>query len=299
MNKKLKIVLLVIILALVLFASIVIYKNITQKPEEENDNFKIVTTFYPIYIMTENITEGATNIELVNMTDTNVGCLHDYTLSTSDMKKIEKADIIIQNGLGLENFMNKILTTYSDIKIIDSSANITDKVEENGEINAHIWTSIANYISQVEEITNKLSIANPENASIYVANKEKYIKKLKELQKEYTEQLENLQSKKAICLNEAIPYLAKEIGLEIISAETDHEESSLSAETMKNLINQMKQENITAILVDSEDNIQSAQTLANETGAKIYQLKSGLTGSMDKDAYLQAMEENLKQLKEI
>lgn len=299
MNNKLKIVLLIILLILVLFASIVIYKNITQKPEEENDNFKIVTTFYPIYIMTENITEGAKNIELVNMTDTNVGCLHDYTLSTSDMKKIEKADVIIQNGLGLENFMSKILTTYSNITIIDSSTNITNKIEENGEVNGHIWTSLTNYIYQVEEITNQLSIANPENASIYVANKEKYINKLQELQKKYTEQLENLQGKKAICLNEAIPYLAKEVELEIISVETDHEESSLSAETMKNLINQMKQENITAILVDSEDNIQSAQTLANETGAKIYQLKSGLTGSMDKDAYLQAMEENLRKLKEI
>lgn len=295
MNKKTKILILIIILALVLLVSIIIYKNVTAKPKEQNDKFKIVTTFYPIYIMTENITQGAKNVELINMTDVNVGCLHDYTLSTENMKKIEKADVIIQNGLGLENFIDKILTTYSNIKMIDSSSNITNKIEEN----AHVWTSLTNYIAQVEEISNQLIKINPENAEIYKKNKEEYITKIQNLKEKYNKELKNLQNKKAICLNEAIPYLAKDVNLEIISVETNHEESSLSAEKMKELINQMKNENITSILIGDEDNMQSAQTLAKETGAKIYKLKTGLKGNLDKNAYIQDMEENLQKLKEI
>lgn len=295
MNKKTKILILIIILALVLLVSIIIYKNVTAKPKEQNDKFKIVTTFYPIYIMTENITQGAENVELINMTDVNVGCLHDYTLSTENMKKIEKADVIIQNGLGLENFIDKILTTYSNIKMIDSSTNITNKIEEN----AHIWTSLTNYIAQVEEISNQLIEINPENAEIYKKNKEEYITKIQKLKEKYNKELKNLQNKKAICLNEAISYLAKDVNLEIISVETNHEESSLSAEKMKELINQMKNENITSILIGDEDNMQSAQTLAKETGAKIYKLKTGLKGNLDKNAYIQDMEENLQKLKEI
>lgn len=295
MNKKTNILILIIILALVLLVSIIIYKNVTAKPKEQNDKFKIVTTFYPIYIMTENITQGAKNVELINMTDVNVGCLHDYTLSTENMKKIEKADVIIQNGLGLENFIDKILTTYSNIKMIDSSSNITNKIEEN----AHIWTSLTNYIAQVEEISNQLIEINPENAEIYKKNKEEYITKIQNLKEKYNKELKNLQNKKAICLNEAIPYLAKDVNLEIISVETNHEESSLSAEKMKELINQMKNENITSILIGDEDNMQSAQTLAKETGAKIYKLKTGLKGNLDKNAYIQDMEENLQKLKEI
>lgn len=295
MNKKTKILILIITLALVLLVSIIIYKNVTAKPKEQNDKFKIVTTFYPIYIMTENITQGAKNVELINMTDVNVGCLHDYTLSTENMKKIEKADVIIQNGLGLENFIDKILTTYSNIKMIDSSSNITNKIEEN----AHIWTSLTNYIEQVEEISNQLIKINPENAEIYKKNKEEYITKIQNLKEKYNKELKNLQNKKAICLNEAIPYLAKDVNLEIISVETNHEESSLSAEKMKELINQMKNENITSILIGDEDNMQSAQTLAKETGAKIYKLKTGLKGNLDKNAYIQDMEENLQKLKEI
>lgn len=68
---------------------------------------------------------------------------------------------------------------------------------------------------------------------------------------------------------------------------------------MKELINKMKQENINAILVGNEDNLKSAETLANETGANIYKLKSGLSGNLDNNAYLNDMEENLEVLKKI
>lgn len=297
--KKRWTILLFIAIVFAILISIIIYKNMMKIEQEENNNFKIVTTFYPIYIMTENITQGAQNIELVNMTDVSVGCLHDYTLVATDMKKIENADVVIQNGLGLENFMDKILNTYSDIKIVDSGKNIANKIEENGETNGHIWTSFSNYMLQVEEIASNLSELNSENASIYTSNKEKYLKKIQELQANYNTELANLNGKKAICLNEALIYLAKEVGLEVISVETDHEESSLSAEMMKDLINKIKKENINIILVDSEDNLKSAETLAKETDAKIYKLKSGLTGSMDKDAYINDMNYNLEQFKQM
>lgn len=297
MKKKISIAILVIVVMIV--AICVVGKRVGAPKQEAKEQFKIVTTFYPIFIMTSNITQGAQNIELVNMTDISVGCLHDYALSTQDMKKLEKAEVVIQNGLGLENFMDKILDTYSNIQIIDSSKNITNRIEENGEVNNHIWTSLSNYILQVEEIANRLSQINPENEEVYKRNKESYIKQLKELQERYQTELTNLKGKKAICLNEAFSYLAKEVGVDIISVETNHEESSLSAEKMKELIETMKSEQITAILVDSQDDLKSAQTLANETGARIFSLQSGLIGDVANNSYVQTMQDNLTTLKEI
>lgn len=295
MKKNLGVILLIVCMAVLIIG--IIYANNAKKTKEQNGNFKIVTTFYPIYIITENITDGAQNINLVNMTDTNVGCLHDYTLSTADMRKLENANVIIQNGLGLENFIDKILNTYSNIAIINSSENISNVIKENEENNGHIWTSITNYMTQVEKIASELSKLNPENSEIYNRNKDNYIANLKLLQKKYTEELEILKNKKAICLNEAITYLAKEVNLDVTCIETDHEESSISAEHMKELIDKMKKENITAILVGNEDNLKSAQTLTDETGAKIYKLKTGLTGNMDKNSYIDDMMQNLEQLK--
>ena len=292
---KNKSIFIVIAIILIIFIAIILYKNITNVEQEEDNNFKIVTTFYPIYIMTENITAGAQNVELTNMTDTNVGCLHDYTLVTADMKKIENADIIVQNGMGLENFMSQILSTYSNIKTIDSSKDVQNKIEEN----SHIWMNIQNYIAQVEEIAKGLSEANPENSLIYEQNKNEYIEKLKNIQEKYSLELSNLNGRKSICLDEALEYIAKQVGLDTISIKTDHEESTISAETMKNLIETMKSQNINIILVESGDNLNNAQTLANETGAKIYTLNSGLTGELNKDAYINVLNQNLEELKAI
>lgn len=297
MKKKIGIILLAIILIGLIIG--IISRNFSKPDEIESSKFKIVTTFYPIYTIVQNITNGAQNIELVNMTDMNIGCLHDYTLSTTDMKKIENANVIVQNGLGLENFIDKILTTYSDIKVIDSSKNVSNKIEEDGNINSHIWTSINNYITQVEEIANELSDINPENSSIYQENKNTYIQELKDLQSKYNVELENIKDKKVICLNEALSYLLKEVELDVTSVVTNHEESSISAENMKELINKIKNENIKSILVDKQDDLKNAETLVKETGAQIYTLQSGLTGTMDKNAYINIMNENLDVLKSI
>ena len=53
------------------------------------------------------------------------------------------------------------------------------------------------------------------------------------------------------------------------------------------------------ILVYKNDNKSNAQTIANEIDAQILELNSGLTGSLDKDAYINAMEENIEKLKSV
>ena len=131
MKKKILIagIILFCIVALIIFLCI---KNASRNEGQvqDNNNFKIVTSFYPVYIITENITKGATNIELSNMAELNGGCLHDYTLSTSDVKKVENADVFIENGVGLENFTEKLLQIYSRVKIIDSSKNIENIIDK-------------------------------------------------------------------------------------------------------------------------------------------------------------------------
>ena len=116
-----KFIIIIISIIIILVVGGLILANSKNDAKEDNSKFKIVTSFYPIYIMTANITEGANNIELINMTDTNTGCIHNYTLVAEDMKKLEKADVFIQNGLELENFIDNITNANKDIKVINSS----------------------------------------------------------------------------------------------------------------------------------------------------------------------------------
>ena len=88
------------------------------------DSNTLVTSFYPEYIITLNIIDNINNINLVNMTSETNGCLHDYQLTSKDMKTLTKADALIINGGGMEPFIEDIKKAFNNLPIIDSSANI-------------------------------------------------------------------------------------------------------------------------------------------------------------------------------
>ena len=84
------------LLSALLFTACGTEKNKT----EETDKLTVVTSFYPVYLLAQEIVQGAEGIRLENMAQPQTGCLHDYELSISDMKLLETADIFIINGGG-------------------------------------------------------------------------------------------------------------------------------------------------------------------------------------------------------
>lgn len=86
--------------------------------------FRIVTSFYPMYVAAINITDGIDGVEVHNMTKPQTGCLHDYQLMTEDMKTLENADAFIINGAGMEDFMDKVTEQQKELKVIDASRGI-------------------------------------------------------------------------------------------------------------------------------------------------------------------------------
>lgn len=297
MKKRNIIIILAIILVIIL---LIVIGNLNRNKTEKDDKVRIVTSFYPMYIMTLNITEGVENVEVENMADNQVGCIHDYTLTTSDLKKFENADIFIENGYGIENFSEKIINSYPNVKIIEASNSIEDIItEENGDINAHFWTSIDNYILQVREITDRLKELDSVNIDKYEENASRYITELESFKTKYITELQNISGKKVISLNEAFSYLFKFAGIEEKLISTDHEQSALSAEQVKNVIDMMNNENIKTIIIAENDDEQNATAIANETGAKIYRLKDGMSGDGLTDSYINIMEDNLEILTSI
>lgn len=292
MNKKYVIITIAVIIVII---GIIVIGNLNKENVKENDNLKIVTSFYPMYIMTMNITNGVEDIQVSNMAENYVGCIHDYTLKTEDLKKFENANIFIENGYGMEAFSQKIIDSYPQVKIIESAKGITDVIkEESGDVNAHFWTSIDNYILQVQEIANQLSNIDSKNADTYKNNANTYIQKLNDLKNSYEDKIESLKGKKVISLNESFSYLFKTLGIEEILIETDHEQSSLSAETVKNVIDKMNEENINSVIIAENDNEQNAKAIAEETGAKVYKLKDGMSGDNSLDSYINDMKYNFE-----
>ena len=158
-------------------------------------------------------------------------------------------------------------------------------------ISGQVWK----IIKTGKNIANNLAKYNTEKCRNFInRNADEYIEKIEELNRNYKEELSSLSGKKAICLNEAFSYLARDLNLDIIMVETDHEESTLSADKLKELIKQVKESNIQVIIIGENDNTQNAETIAKETNAKIYKLKTGMGGDYSQDSYLKDMEYNFK-----
>ena len=294
MKKRNTIISIAILLVLIV---LIVIGNLNKSSHKDAIRLKIVTSFYPIYIMTLNITNGAENLEVSNMAENYVGCIHDYTLTTADLKKFEDAAIFIQNGYGMEQFIQKIVDSYPNVKMVDSSTKITDFVQEGEEVNPHFWTSIDDYILQVEAITEGLKELDSSNSELYEQNKNTYIQKLQDLKVEYDSYEFGANERQVVSLNEAFSYLFKFIGVDETLIETDHEQSALSAETVRDVIEEVKNSGIKAIVIGQNDDDQNAILIASETGAKVYRLNDAMSGDGSLDSYINTMKENLEILK--
>ena len=120
---------------------------------------------------------------------------------------------------------------------------------------------------------------------------------MKDLKSEY--QNYDFKDNLVVSLNESFSYLFKFIGVNETLIETDHEQSSLSAETVKEVIEKMKELGIDTIVIGQNDDDQNANLIASETGAKVYRLNDAMSGDNSLNSYIDIMKENLEVLKEM
>ena len=271
-----------------------------QSAAKKDVKLHIVTSFYPMYVATINITKGVDGVEVVNMTKPQTGCLHDYQLSTEDMKKLEKADVFVVNGGGMENFLDKVVSQQKNLKIIDASRDI-GLIADGNEMNPHVWVSVSNAIAQVKNIAGELAAADPEHADAYRANALAYVEKLEALKKDMHAELDDLPHKDIVTFHEAFPYFAEEFKLNIISVVEREPGSEPSPKELEDTVAQVRKLPVKVLFTEPQYSPGAAETIARETGAKIYSLDPVVTGEANEsamDAYINAMRKNADVLKE-
>jgi len=263
------------------------------------DNSIIIdTTFFPIYIEAMNITKDIPGVKLVNITSPATGCLHDYQLTPDDLKKMSEADILIINGAGMESFTDKIISQLPDLQIVDASRGISLIKSGENEYNPHVWVSITNTIQQVKNIGEQLAVLDPDHAMQYASNTEVYIEKLEDLRTKMHQSVDNAGSRKIVTFHEAFPYFAQEFNLHITAVIEREPGSEPSAAELIETIKIIEDSGTRILFTEPQYPAKSAETIARETGAKVFVLDPAVTGTPEPDAYLNIMENNMKTLQE-
>ena len=265
----------------------------------KDGSFHIVTSFYPMYVATINITQGVDGVTVTNMTKPQTGCLHDYQLMTEDMKTLEKADAFVINGAGMESFLDKVVEQQKNLKIIDASKGI-ELLKDDDEENPHVWLSVTDAILQVKNIAEQLKAADPKHADAYEKNAAAYIKKLEALKAEMHAELDTVPNKDIVTFHEAFPYFAKEFGLNIISVVEREPGTEPTPAELQETIEQVKALPVKVLFTEPQYSPSAAETIARETGAKIYTLDPIVTGEANEqalNAYIDTMKKNMETLK--
>lgn len=258
---------------------------------------EILTSFYPMYVSTLNVVGDTPGVEVTCLTPPFVGCLHDYSLTPGDLKKIAQADLFITNGAGMESFIDKAVKQSPSLNIIEASQGIPPMFEDN----PHIWVSISGAIQQVENIAAGLAKTDPAHAEEYRKNAAAYVAKLEALRTTMHAALDGLKHRDIITFHEAFPYFASEFDLNIAGVIEREPGSEPNARELAETIELVKKQKVHALFAEPQYPAKSASIIERETGVPVSVLDPVVTGPRDpasaRDAYLAAMRKNLDVLK--
>lgn len=247
----------------------------------------VVASFYPAYITELNVVKDVPGIRVVNLTTGAQGCLHDYALTTNDMRTLSKADIFVVNGAGTEGFLEEVAKQYPKLRIV----RLTDTVPliEN---NPHVWLSISGVVVGAKNLGRAMQELDPDRAELYQKNTDDYVLKLEKLGLKLYSQLSPHKGAKIITLHDAFVYFAHEFGLEVVAVIEREPGAQPSAQDLAQIIEVVRKCGVKAIFSDQWVLIPALQTVTLETGVPNYVLDLAVSGPDDPEAYIKIMQKN-------
>lgn len=291
----------------------------------------ILATTFPIYQLVRHIIQDRNGYHADLMIPSQLGCPHDYALTPQDMKKIAAADILIINGLGMEEFMGAPLEKANPtITIIDSSAGIQETMdyfdrhedeelhqdatshahenashahEENHHhhgINPHLFASPRMAALLTQNIASQLATIDPEGATLYKKNAQAYAARLNQIADDLQSLGTRLANTRIVEPHGVFDYLARDTGLTIIAVMQAHGQEPSAAE-MLHLVSQIRREKAGAIFTEPQYPAKAGETLARETGIPVAVLDPVATGPENAplDYYETVMQKNMQTLERV
>lgn len=286
----------------------------SQSPEDAN-KLNIYTSFYPMYDFTVKV--GGDKVNVTNLVPAGTEP-HDWEPSTTDLANLEKADVLVYSGAGMEHWVDKVVgsLTNKDLVTVEASKGITlqeghhhdeeetdqdeDEHEEESAYDPHVWISIRNAKAEMENIKNALVQADPDNTAYYEENYAGYAKKFDELDQKFTDQLSALPNKTIVVAHEAFGYLCSDYGLTQMGIEGLSADSEPDPARMAEIIRFARDNNVKTIFFEELVSPKTAEAIASEIGVKTDMLNplEGLTEEQlaAGEDYLSVMEKNLETL---
>ncbi len=261
---------------------------------------QVVATTLPVYEFTQRLCAG-TDITVTRLITQDISCLHDYTLTVAQMRKLESAQVMVLSGGGLEEFLRDAVHCTQ----IDASMSLLDHEQAHAHTHEeahdhthaedlHIWLSPAHAQIMAQNICNGLQVNFPQHAQIISDNLTKLTEDLQALQDYGESALQTLSCRELVTFHDGFSCLAESFDMTILKAVEEESGAEASAATLIELATIVNDNDLPAIFTEINGSSAAANVIAAETGASIYTLDMAISG----DSYFDAMYYNINTLKE-
>ena len=272
--------------------------------------FQVLTTFVPLYCFAARVAGSAADVE--NLLPANVSP-HDYQFSRRDLRKLEKADVLVLNGGGLDSWLNPLLegtrATTIVIKAIDgtdselirqppSLEGFSTPSSVKGQPNPHIWLDPLLAQAIVTNILHALQKADPTHSAEYATNAKAYVSVLDKLNQDFQKTLAPFRGVPMVTLHDAFPYLARRYGLRLAGVLEQVPDVDPSAKYLRAFQQLIRREQIEVFFLETQAASRLALQLSSDLHLRVARLDTIETGALRKETYELAMRQNLKTLSE-
>jgi ABC-type Zn uptake system ZnuABC Zn-binding protein ZnuA len=260
-------------------------------PMETQEQVNIVATTYPAYLAALAVTDGFTDVSVTRLDTGSVSCLHDYTLTVNDMKKLSRADVIVTNGAGMEDFMADALVS-SAATVIDCSEGIPllpatghhdhehHEHEHDEHFDGHYWMDPDNMIVAINNVHAGLLPLTGEVVSTRMASNARQAAQWLSICKQACRgELERLSPDAAlITFHDGFAYFAAAFDLPLLASIEEEAGSEASAKEIIHITELVRAHNLPAIFTEVNGSDATAQAIHRETGCAVYPLSTIMDG---------------------
>jgi manganese transport system substrate-binding protein len=258
--------------ATVAILGLFIYAIVQARQEKgASDRLQVLTTFTVLADMAKNVAGDRADIESITKPGAEI---HGYEPTPQDMVRLQKADIILDNGMNLEKWAEKLYQNVPDVPHRTLTDGITPMGIAEGPYkdkpNPHAWMSPTNALVYVDNIARALAQLDSANTDYYTQNADTYKQKIKQVDTDLKSGLGDLsQSNRYLVSCEgAFSYLIRDYSLKELYLWPINADAQGTPQQIQHVVDVVRSNNVSAVFCESTVSDKAQQQVASETGAR-------------------------------
>jgi len=206
---------------------------------------------------------------------------HDFDPQPSQLRAITRADLILRNGLGLDDFLDDALdNAEGEIVVATEGVAVRDGehegqgADDHGDhADPHVWLSVDNARVMVENVRDALVALDGANADYYRNNAAAYLLKLEALDRDIQAQVQTVPTacRKIVTNHEVLGYYADAYGFHLAGSviPSTVADAQPSAADVADIVRKVRAEHVPAIFAEASINPALVEQVAREANIEV------------------------------